>query len=369
MRKKVLINAANLHCGGGVQVAASFISELANECIENLEIVIFVSTTVHENVQGLHFEGNVELEVVNVNGFSRELPSAFDRHFDLIFTVFGPVYFTVKVKHIVGFANAWILYPDNETLKRRKFLNKMFTLLKLYLQRRSFQKADRLVVELEHVKEELVRKHYFKAENIDVVYNCVSSLYFDEKLWLPLDANIKTTEAVKIGFLGRNYPHKNTNYLLEIKECLKKIYNIDSEIYVTFTDEEWGAVTPEFKNGANNLGSLNVNQCPAFYQAMDLILFPSFLECFSATPFEAMLMNKPVFASDKPFIRDACAEHVFYIDPNDASHGSKVIVDYLRLKADKKEQLLYDAKIYAKNFSSAKERAENYIKIIKQTLI
>lgn len=49
--KKILINASNLHVGGGVQVAASFITELSQILKEqkiNADCSVIVSTSVKE---------------------------------------------------------------------------------------------------------------------------------------------------------------------------------------------------------------------------------------------------------------------------------------------------------------------------------
>ena len=62
---------------------------------------------------------------------------------------------------------------------------------------------------------------------------------------------------------------------------------------------------------------------------MDAIIFPSLLECFSATPLEAMAMEKPFFASDREFIRDVCSDYALYFDPEDPISAANVINDYL----------------------------------------
>lgn len=57
--KRVLINASNLHTGGGVQVATSFIAELA-EILDRLpgcEVSLYVSNAVDSNLRSLGFLG------------------------------------------------------------------------------------------------------------------------------------------------------------------------------------------------------------------------------------------------------------------------------------------------------------------------
>ena len=57
----------------------------------------------------------------------------------------------------------------------------------------------------------------------------------------------------------------------------------------------------DFKKKVISLGELSINQCPDFYNNMDMIFFPSNLECFSATPLEALYMKKSIVCSDLPF--------------------------------------------------------------------
>ena len=75
-------------------------------------------------------------------------------------------------------------------------------------------------------------------------------------------------------------------------------------------------------------------------------------------------MGKPLFASDRDFVRDVCAEHAFYFDPLKADNIARVIADYF-LSAEDHSDLTKSAKEHAINFSSAKTRAERYLEIIR----
>ena len=78
-------------------------------------------------------------------------------------------------------------------------------------------------------------------------------------------------------------------------------------------------------------------------------------------------MSKPLFASDRGFVRDVCGNHATYFDPLDANDIAENIVSYFRSDLDRTEQL-QQPRNHALSFSSAKGRAEQYLEIVQQHL-
>lgn len=368
----ILINASNLHVGGGVQVAVSFIDSLSRMGNIEKEIHVVVSSEVDFNLQQIQLNPSVFLSyrVIDVYGLNT-LWSDFGKSlkaYDLIFTVFGPLYLLgYKGIQITGFAQPWISVPNNEVYLILPILQKIKLKLKFFLQEFFFRQANRLIVELEHVKDALVNVGIAKSEDVDVVYNCLSSLYFCQDDWQSLSREIYT-KRFSIGFVGRDYIHKNTKILPSIKRILMNEYGVDVDFYVTFNDEEWDVKSADFKESIINVGALNVTQCPSFYQKMDAVIFPSLLECFSATPLEAMVMRKPLFASDRRFVRDVCGDHVMYFDPLSPESAAEVIAYYLNSQSGNDQVFLDRAYNHVINFSTAKKRALDYVGIMKKAL-
>jgi glycosyltransferase involved in cell wall biosynthesis len=114
-----------------------------------------------------------------------------------------------------------------------------------------------------------------------------------------------------------------------------------------------------------SVGPIRVDQCPAFYQLLDGLVFPSLLECFSASPIEAMKMNIPVFASNYPFITDATKNAAIYFDALDAKSIAESIANtfadpsLMEIKRDLGSALV-------KRLPSAKDRAYSYLNIISK---
>ena len=367
-QNQLLFNASNLHVGGGVQVAASVISEWARmsdlvpECTE-----IWASSEVDANLRasGCDVASLQGYRVVNTHGLSVMFsPEARRlRNFRRVFTLFGPLYkWGFDPFSIVGFAQAWLIQPENEVAQRIPFIWRAIIRLKFRIQELFFRRANILVVELEHVAAALVSRKVVSAERVRVVHNCIGSIYTQPDRWLPV-STVPTSVRIKIGFVGRNYPHKNTAIFPEIARELTRHYELNVDFYVTFTDAEWLACDESFRDSVKNVGALSVAECPSFYQAMNAVIFPSLLECFSATPLEALAMGRPLFASDRQFNRDICGEHAIYFDPLNARDAAKKIAEYFKETTDHARRLDL-ARQHALLFSSAQERARKYLSLL-----
>lgn len=368
---KYLINASNLRVGGGVQVATSVIDELTNMLSLPSGLVVWASDAVDANLrnQGIDLDALPAYEVVNDPGLTL-LRSPFSRRlqtFDAVLTIFGPLYlWNLAGVNIAGFAQPWIIYPDNEVSASMGLRKRLLNRLRLSLKAIFFRRVDHLVVELDHVRTGLLRRSIGSPSSIHVVSNCCSSLYTSPSSW---DAVVipDTGGDIKLGFVGRNYAHKNVRIFPAIIDLLQRDYGIKASIYVTFTDEEWAACDDAFRAAVTNVGPLFLAQCPTFYSNMDAVIFPSLLECFSVTPLEAMAMEKPLFASDRLFNRDVCQGHAHYFDPLSPASAAQAI-SHVFLSGGPNPDALRAAREHAINFSSPKERAEQYLTLLMKAV-
>ena len=368
--ERILLNASNLHVGGGVQVAASAITEIVDGAQSSLPFTIVASGEVIRNLspQVLEKAQALNLLQLDVHGLAlfqarfRALVSQSDK----VFTVFGPLYrWRNRGQSIVGFAQPWIIFPDNEVYDLLPWFEKLKLRTKFYIQKQFYKRADLLVVELEHVKEALIRELGLRPDHVRVVRNCVSSIYASQTDWQPL-AIPDAGDVLRLGFLGRNYLHKNTAIFPEIVDQLLADHNIHAKFYVTFTEEEWEACSPKFRGACINVGPISVGQCPNFYRNLDAVVFPSLLECFSATPLEAMVMGVPLFASDRPFNRDVCQSHAQYFDPHSTEEVTRLIAAMFSNGGPDK-MAIEAAREHAISFSSPVERAEQYLALLGVT--
>ena len=363
--------AANLHVGGGVQVATSVIDEISASTADAGKIALMVSSQVDRNLKeiGTPLEHFRSYRVVDHHGLFtlfKDLRGALVDS-QAIFVVFGPFYTQrLSIPQIVGFAQPWIIYPNNEIYRAMSHLKKWKTRLKFAIQSRYFRQADLLVAELEHVRRGLDRVGIVDAKRVCVVNNCLSAIYHNPERWQAVP-NFGVVHGFKLGFVGRNYSHKNTAIFPKVREALRNKYNLEVVIYVTFSDDEWLACTQEFQASVINVGPLTVAQCPSFYQQLDGVLFPSLLECFSATPLEAMAMKRPLFASDRAFNRDVCRDYAFYFDPCDPNSAAAAIASCILEPIATREKIL-DAYRHVIALPGPDIRAKRYLDCVREVV-
>jgi len=229
MNGNVLLNLSNIHAGGALQVAISFVSELLKINPSKHDIKVLISSEVADvfELETLS-SSSWDIEVFNTYGLKTLFSELnfLQRQYDLVFTLFGPKYTWFKAKKdIVGFAQLWILELENPLMHQLSFLNQLKLRIKFGLQKQFFERADHLVVELEHVKESLVKQGIFPQEKISVVHNTLSDLYLNSSSWQAI--NIEPQEnGIAIGFLTRDYPHKNVSILPKVAELLHKKYQL-----------------------------------------------------------------------------------------------------------------------------------------------
>lgn len=371
-QSRILINCSNLHNGGGVAVATSVVDCLSRMDHDGLALSVLLSTPVERNLRELGTDLTVfeRCETRDFHGISA-LWQGLNSHFagfDLVFTVFGPAYFMHRnTRHLFGFAQPNIVYPDNPLTARMGLLERLRTWMKFELQAWFFSRADALVVELEHVKAGLTKRRLFRRKPVHVVYSSVHSVFGEPQRWAPLELP-RQSGRLRLGVISRNYPHKNLAILADVKQCLLQRYGREVDMFVTFSSEEWAACDTHFRESIINVGGLSLSQCPTFYAAMDGVVFPSLLECFSAVPIETMMVGRPLFASNLSFIKDVCGNHCQYFNPLDAADIARAIDSYFSQSASERQHMCDAARTHAQRYPGPQERAAHYLDSIHDAL-
>lgn len=368
---KILINCSNLHHGGGVAVATSFLSSL-HRSHQTKDIFVLVSSLVHKNLLALGVTAD-QFERYDVKDFLgiEALWTDLDEYFsgvDLVFTVFGPAYFLRKrTRHIFGLAQPYVVYPTNIVEQSLPTWRRLAWRLKHGLQALFFTRADELIVELEHVKTGLLKQRLFERVPIHIVNSAVDDIYKQQEKWQAVVIP-KRENRLKLGVVSKNYPHKNLKCFPLIQEILRKEYALEADFFVTFTDEEWAECNEQFRRSVRNVGPLTLAQCPTFYQALDGVVFPSLLECFSAVPLETMMMKKPLFASNLPFMVDICNQYAIYVDPLSPQDIAKNIYTWFQKIETERDAFLQEAYSFSMSYPDATARAVKYLDILRQKL-
>ena len=217
----------------------------------------------------------------------------------------------------MGFADVSLVYGRPRSLPQPSMRNRAGRLARNALARRSFRAADLLVAETEAVKSRVVEGLGVDPARIAVVPNSVSRAFLDSPV--PRRGRL-TLPGVDLIFcyVTRAYPHKNLGFLGSLGERLSETHGIEVRTITTLRDEEWDDLDERTRHYCHNIGPVNIGAVRPVYDMADAAIFPSLLECFSATPLEAMATGIPLFASDRDFVRTLCADIPFYFDPEDA---------------------------------------------------
>lgn len=361
-KAKICIVTSNLHVGGGVQVAASFLRELTHYVEFTRSADALVSTEVHRSVLQLGLDPSVfhSYSVIDVYGIRQAFGTFAQRlaQYKVVFTVFGPLYaYRHPYASIVGFAQAFVAYPKSEAYFQIPITRRILIRAKFRLQSFFFRRSNHLIVEAPHVRNQLTKMGWRMP--IDVVPNCLNGIYEDQGRWMPVE--VPGSANIKLGIVCRDYLHKNLGMLPVVKKLLNDQYGLIVDFYVTLTGNEWKARDATFRQSMINVGSLTVAQCPSFYRQMNGVIFPSLLECFSATPLEAMYMQLPLFASDRGYVRDVCGNSAIYFEPTDPNDVAAVIARYFSQSHHDKNPVLIDSQ-----YLDPSLRARRYIEIINQ---
>lgn len=371
---KILINISNNLGGGGLQVALSFLQE-CKKFSEHFYSIAIAEKNCHL-LNPNDFPSNFVFHIITYKSLiqishvmtkieSIEKP-------DIVFSVFGPTYWTPKSPHIMGFAMGQYLYTDSPFFKtislKEKILYNIKRRIHLYLIR---HEANCIITETEDATERLKKILKTNAIRFQTVSNTCSS-YFLSSVNKSVRFNRlpdKQNGEFRFLYLTKYYTHKNIELIPKILEILisKKIYNIkfiltiDSNIYEHIVDNN-------YTNNIINIGFVSSEDAPSLYSEIDAIIQPSFLEVFSANYVEAMVMKKPIFASDYSFAHTVCGEAAYYFNPLDIHETTEKLLDFVKDEYLRK-QLVEHGCIQITHFNTAEQRARQYIDICKSQLI
>lgn len=337
---RVVLDASNLAVGGGVQVAASLVDELARlqkdpQTIASNpwlpKLTFHLSPEVFKNLTAPPADGSIQITRRRWSQPTIWL-GEHETDFDLQLTVFGPRYGRrLAPITVTGLADVTSIYTWPEGVPRGSAAVRLKRGLRGAIARHLFSRESFLVSESESLLRAFHERSGFDLCRTQVIPNVVNRAVSDVGLRAPLGQTLKTRVADRtflLAYVARVYPHKNHAILPKVCAELRRL-GMSAKFAVTLTEEEWAASSDELKEACINVGVIPVNRVADLNLQCDATVFPSLLESFSATPLEALLTNGLLFASDRPFVRDVCGDAAAYFDPLDAHHCAQTIFNVL----------------------------------------
>lgn len=371
---KVIINASNIKYGGGLQVATSIISSLLLD-ERNLIIHYVVSHEVYKQLSVLPFDVH-KLTVVKVD-FSN--PFSFIKYFkvmkhlecefkpDVFFSIFGPTYHEPKeAKHLVGFANAWLVQPNTRAYEvfsnKDRFLKRLKNkILGFFL----FNKKNHYVTESISIADDFCK--YFRTDlsQISVVNNCLSHYFTQEYVFNPF-VFLLADSRFKFVTITHNYPHKNLKVIPLVGKILQS-YGFEFVFVVTLSSSEYDSMSDDFKKYTINVGPVSIVDCPKLYDSCDALFLPTLIECFSVSYLEAMYKRLPIATSDLAFAREVCPNETYYFDPYDYLSISSALMKLITENSSKNECKaikVFDQKVVSL-YGSNETRVDKYVNLMR----
>lgn len=366
---KLIIDNSNLFAGGGLQVAASFLRDLKNmNLADDFHVIQSVNSAsiigkeaFPNNFTFYNLDKSEEKSKAKRIKSVRKIENTIKP--DCIFTLFGPSYHKSKFPKLVGFAIPFIIYPESPFFKQISFKEKLYYKLLSVIKTYSFKKyADALIFETENARKIFTERENFIKESF-TVGNTLNEIFIKPDHWIEFE-NLPPSKY-NILFLTANYPHKNMMILPEVIRILKDKFQLkDFKFLVTLNKNDLNFSESDNEN-IEYLGKVELEKIPSLYKHSDIIFIPTLLEVFSTTYLEAMLMKKPIIASDLGFSRDICGDSAYFCNPINAESYADAI---FRLINDEnlRNDLINNGTENLKRFGSSMDRTENYLNIIKK---
>lgn len=366
---KIIINASLNYVGGGLQVALSFI----NECIKftNNSYYVMMGPNVARYIDTSLFPDNFKfysipkLKFWKYDSVLSNLEAVITP--DVVFSIFGPVFWRPKAKHVMGFAMGHYLYPDSPYWAYVSSFSKLVWFLKRKVHFFYFKRdADVFVLETKDAANRLSRlldKPCFVVPN---TYSSFFLNFLNETISAQTRFLLKKQSNFYLASVCTPYPHKNLSIIPRVLDVLysRGVSNIC--FILTISEFDYKKIfRGKYADNIVSVGVLPPRDVPYLYTECDATFVPSLLECFTANFPESMIMGKPILASDLSFSHSICEDAALYFNPLDP-------VDI----ADKIIQLFENSEIYnslvekgydcLKHFCDSYKRAELYLDICKK---
>lgn len=363
---KILLNVSNINVGGGTQVALSFIHSLNK--FRQHDFHVFASQKVYKQIHFAVLDKKIKVTkvdfgikewIIGKTKMMRDLEREVNP--DVVFTIFGPSYWTPKSPHLMGFAMGWLINPESKAFDELGFkmlVKKRFqNLVKGYFTKKN---AHYFVVETEDVKQRLKKYFGILLSNTWVVNNTYNQHFYD------VDVQPGNTGSTfRFITITANYPHKNLKILKSVIPILKE-RGIKASFTLTIPEDEFKFMFGGESEYLKNLGPVSSKDCPKHYNNSDALFLPTLLESFTASYPEAMIMQRPIITSDLPFANFICGENnALFFDPlNPVDIADKI--ESLVTNDVQYQDLVENGLKRVKQFLTPDQRSEKYIQILEK---
>jgi len=295
---KIVINACNIHIGGGKTILLDFLTSSIN--YSEITFHVFIDPRFD---QSLINSENIIFEIVPISKrfsvFSK-IEKIVDQ--DDLILYFGnlPPMSPHKAKVLLLQSNRFLV--DNFPLTGLTLKTKIRTFIERFMFRKGIRNVDLLIVQSETMAD-CVKKIIRNSTTLMVKVLPFKNIDIYEQ-------DDKDNDEVSFLYVANLERYKNHRVLLSAWKLLKN-EGIVSKLYLTID----GHTFPKrYKKIIEYIGDNNLNisikpdlsrrDLLTYYSKIDCLIYPSLFESYGLPIVEAMNMNIPIIASELDFVRD-----------------------------------------------------------------
>lgn len=346
MPPKILFDASTLCVGGGVQ----FAGDLARRAVEDTQFdwTLVVSSQVGDLLESFGIGTSTQLRVLPRQGSTFERirssrdalrDAAAEGDPDLVYTVFGPSYWSTGKPHVVGFARGWMTAEGSPATARLTAWQRVSTWARNAAQWRFFRNATCLLAETDLVRRKIQASGYLPGVEIKIVPNTYSLAFLEAVEAAPVEVRAapRQDEGAVVFVPGAGYRHKNLDIVPRVAAELAKVTDrkVDFVLTLPETSQWWTEVRSEavrlgVAQAVRTVGEVEHPKMAHHYLSSNMTFLPSLLESSTAVFPETFLAERPLVACDLDFTHELAANAAQVFRPLDAKSAARAIAEVLQ---------------------------------------
>lgn len=301
----IIINSTTLRSSGGVSILYQFIRAIPND---SLEYLVFVD----DSVVIKDIPSNVQIIPMNTRSFIKRflwdaygLKKWLKKHLiePKIAISLQNVNFRISqsIPNYIYYHQAIPLSPFKwECLKKNERYLWFYKNIYPFFVKLFINSQTEIFVQLNCIKEDFSSKYNFPKDKIHVIFPEIGIPHNNEIKHLDID--------IKKNKLNLFYPatfvsYKNHNILFDAFSLIDKKLSLKVALYLTIEFDLNSSYNFE------NIEIIPLGQIPHenifyYYNSVDALLFPSYIESFGMPLIEAASIGLPIIASDLPYARE-----------------------------------------------------------------
>ncbi len=197
------------------------------------------------------------------------------------------------------------------------------------------RRATRIIAVSERTREDLIRVLRVSPERITVIYQGVGVEFVPARQSQAVHAlrrRLGWTEPI-ILWVSSLKPHKNPGTAIRAFARARQQHRLPHHLVMIGREDPHEPAARQLirqhrlETVVHLIGAVNAAELPAWYNAADLLLHPSYYEGFGLPPVEAMACGTPVICSDRGALPEVVGDGARLVPPDEIDAWASAIYD------------------------------------------